>query len=131
MGETNFRSEMKQPLSFNSCLSVNGAINASSGCGYFARRLSERYRRVARSVFNGFILFHNARCIASQGLHFDTRNAHRSRRMRLVTLPVNDSRKRAKRGFEIRTRPRHRFCSLRGLQLNHFAVYNSEITNFN
>lgn len=45
MGETNFRSEMKQPPSFNSCLSVNGAINASSRCGYSAcarARPSER-----------------------------------------------------------------------------------------
>lgn len=34
MSEINFRSEMKQALSFNSCLSINAAINASSG-GYF------------------------------------------------------------------------------------------------
>lgn len=129
MGETNFRSEMKQPLSFNSCLSVNGAINASSECGYFARRLSERYRRVARSVFNGFILFHNARCIASQGLHFDTRNARRSRRMRLVTLPVNDSRRKTRlRNSNTSAAP---VLQSTGITIESFAVYNSEITNFN
>lgn len=36
MGEINFRSEMKQAASFNSCLSINAAINASSREGILA-----------------------------------------------------------------------------------------------
>lgn len=106
-----------------------GPLMLHRGGGYFARRLFERYGAAPRAADPRFLRdSFRVMCTASQGLNFDTV-------MPLLHIECASLRCRlmihcAKRGFEIRTRLRHRLCSTR-ITKSLFAVYNSKITNFN